>query len=150
MRAQSDTFTLLPTAPAYKSDMSTCILLKIAELLCGECHTISLKRWASITPGSFWWIVHVPDKTTWIIYFLWQLQCCRFWFPMWCDADADGKRFCPSCTCPISQTWYLSNLLHKQIFQNFNIDPKKRVIRNISDFGYWIVNISIHRIGRIS
>ena len=44
-----------------------------------------------------------------------------------------------------------SNILHhwcdQQICQNFEINPKKCVNRDISDPEYWLFSISIHRIG---
>ena len=44
-----------------------------------------------------------------------------------------------------------SNILHhwcdQQVCQNFEINPKKCVNRDISDPEYWLFSISIHRIG---
>ena len=48
------------------------------------------------------------------------------------------------------QTWYLSDLLRQQIFQNQEIYPEKRVICDNSDPEYFIFGISIQRIVIIS
>ena len=39
----------------------------------------------------------------------------------------------------ICQTWYLSNLLHQQIFKNIEIYPEKYVICDISDIEFLFV-----------
>ena len=49
-----------------------------------------------------------------------------------------------------AQTWYLSNLLHQQIFQNLEIYPEKYVICDISDLKYWFFSISIYIIEMLS